>query len=79
MCRDFVALAILRWLTEAQIETTLIDPGKPWQNADKSSNARLRAEYLSLNWFRNRVDANVGIEQWRRHYDAVGQIRVSAI
>lgn len=24
-------------------------------------------EYLSLQWFRHRVDARVGIEQWRRH------------
>jgi len=69
---EFVAHAILRWLTEAQIETALIDPGKPWQNAtDESFNGRLRDEYLSLNWFRNRVDAKVGIEQWRRHYNEV--------
>jgi putative transposase len=30
-------------LTEAQIETALIDPGKPWQNAtDDSFNGRFR-------------------------------------
>src|SRR5262249_45955221 len=69
---EFVARAILRWLLEAQIETALIDPGKPWQNAtDESFNGRLRDEYLSVNWFRNRVDAKVGIEQWRRHYNEV--------
>jgi len=69
---QFVARAILRWLMDAQIETALIDPGKPWQNAtDESFNGRLRDEYLSLNWFRNRVDARVGIEQWRRHYNEV--------
>jgi putative transposase len=69
---EFVARAILRWLTEAQIETALIDPDKPWQNAtDESFNGRLRDEYLSLKWFRNRVDAKVGIEQWRRHYNGV--------
>jgi putative transposase len=69
---EFVARAILRWLTEAPIETALIDPGKPWQNAtDESFNGRLRDEYLSLNWFRNRVDAKVGIEQWRRHYNEI--------
>ena len=69
---EFVARAILRWLTEAQIETALIDPGKPWQNAtDESFNGRLRDEYLTLKWFRNRVDAKVGIEQWRRHYNEV--------
>jgi len=32
---EFVARAILRWLTEAQIETALIDPGKPWQKCDR--------------------------------------------
>ena len=69
---EFVARAILRWLMEAQIETALIDPGKPWQNAtDESFNGRLRDEYLTLNWFRNRVEARVGIEQWRRHYNEV--------
>jgi len=69
---EFVARAILRWLTEAQIETALIDPGQPWQNAtDESFNGRLRDEYLSLQWFRNRVDAKVGIEQWRRHYNEI--------
>ncbi len=69
---EFVAGAILRWLHDAQIETALIDPGKPWQNgADESFNGKLRDEYLSLQWFRNRVDARVGIEQWRRHYNDV--------
>lgn len=69
---EFVARAILRWLVDAQIETAFIDPGKPWQNAtDESFNGRLRDEYLSLTWFRNRVDAKVGIEQWRQHYNAV--------
>jgi putative transposase len=69
---EFVARAVLQWLTEAAIETALIDPGKPWQNAtDESFNGRLRDEYLSLQWFRNRVDAKVGIEAWRRHYNEV--------
>jgi transposase InsO family protein len=27
--------------------------------------------HLTLQWFRNRVDAKVGIEQWRQHYNAV--------
>jgi putative transposase len=69
---EFVAFAILRWLQQTQIETALIDPGKPWQNAtDESFNGKFRDEYLSLNWFRNRIEARVGIEQWRRHYNAV--------
>lgn len=69
---EFVAAAILRWLADARIDTALIDPGKPWQNAtDESFNGKLRDEYLRLQWFRNRVDAKVGIEQWRRHYNEV--------
>ena len=69
---EFVAAAILRWLADARIDTALIDPGKPWQNAtDESFNGKFRDEYLSLQWFRNRVDAKVGIEQWRRHYNDV--------
>jgi putative transposase len=69
---EFVARAILRWLQTAQIETAFIDPGKPWQNgADESFNGKFRDQHLSLHWFRNRVDAKVSIEQWRRHYNEV--------
>jgi hypothetical protein len=35
----------------------------PWQNgADESFNGKLRDEFLTLQWFRNRVDAKVGTE-----------------
>ncbi len=69
---EFVATAILRWLQAAQIETAFIDPGKPWQNgADESFNGKLRDQHLSLQWFRNRADAQVSIEAWRRHYNDV--------
>ena len=69
---EFVARAILRWLQAAQIETAFIDPGKPWQNGtDESFNGKLRDQHLSLQWFRNRVDAKVSIEQWRLHYNEV--------
>lgn len=69
---EFVATAILRWLTDAYLETAHIDPGKPWQNAtDESFNRKFRDEHLSLQWFRNRVEAKVEIERWRRHYNDV--------
>jgi putative transposase len=69
---EFVAAAILRWLADAGIDTALIDPGKPWQNATgESFNGKFRDEYLTLQWFRNRTEARVGIEQWRRHYNEV--------
>jgi putative transposase len=69
---EFVATAILRWLHTAQIETASIDPGRPWQNgADESFNGKFRDQHLSLQWFRNRSDAKVSIEAWRRHYNEV--------
>ena len=69
---EFVAAAILRWLQKATINIGLIDPGKPWRNAtDESFNGKLRDECLSVQWFRNRIDARVSIEQWRRHYNDV--------
>jgi putative transposase len=67
---EFVATAILRWLQTAAIDTAFIDPGKPWQNGtDESFNGKFRNEHLSLQWFRHRIEAKVGIEQWRRHYN----------
>ena len=69
---EYVATAILRWLGDAGIDTALIDPGKPWQNAtDESFNGQFRDEFLSLQWFRNRMDAKVWIEPWRQHDNEV--------
>src|SRR5215469_5148125 len=65
-------LGILRWLQTARIETAFIDPGKRWQNgADESVNGKFYDQHLSLQWFRNRADAKVSIEAWRRHYNEV--------
>ena len=59
-------------VADRPIETAFIDPGKPWQNGtDESFNGKFRNEHLSLQWFRNRADAKVSIEQWRRHYNEV--------
>jgi hypothetical protein len=38
---------------------------------DESFNGKLRDECLSVQWFRNRIDARVSIEQWRRHCSEV--------
>ena len=69
---EFLSKAVLKWLLEANIDTALIDPGKPWQNgADESFNGKFRDECLSLEWFRNRTEAKIVIEGWRRHYNEV--------
>jgi len=69
---EFISRAILKWLSEADIDTALIDPGKPWQNAtNESFNDKFRDECLSLEWFRSRDQAKVLIEAWRRHYNEI--------
>jgi putative transposase len=69
---EFVSLAVLEWLADAGIGTALIDPGKPWQNSnDESFNGKLRVECLSVEWFRSRAEAEVVIETWRLHFNAV--------
>ncbi len=69
---EFVLRAILRWLTSQHIDTALIDPGKPWQNgANESFNGKFRYECLSMQWFKNRIDAKILIEQFRREYNEV--------
>ena len=69
---EFVSRALLRWVQQANIDTAFIDPGKPWQNgANESFNGKFRDECLSMEWFRNRIDAKIVIEQFRRQYNEV--------
>lgn len=70
---EFVSRAVLRWLTqEARIDTAFIDPGKPWQNgANESFNGKLRDECLGMQWFKNRIDAKILIEEFRRQFNEV--------
>ena len=59
-------------LTEANIDTAHIDPGKPWQNgSNESFNGKFRDECLNMQWFKNRIDAKVVIEGFRREYNEI--------
>jgi putative transposase len=69
---EFVSRAVLRWLSQSNIDTACIDPGKPWQNgSNESFNGKFRDECLSMQWFKNRIDAKMLIEEFRRHYNEV--------
>jgi putative transposase len=69
---EFVSRALLEWIVDQGIETALIDPGKPWQNdTTESFNGKLRDECLNMEWFRNRTEARLVIEDWREHYNTV--------
>lgn len=67
---------MLRWLTETNIDTAYIDPLNPWQNgSNESFNGKLRDECLSMEWFRNRIDAKIVIGNWRRQYKEIRPLR----
>jgi putative transposase len=69
---EFVSVALLKWVSEQGIECALIDPGKPWQNGTTESfNGKFRDECLAMEWFRNRLEARIVIEDWRQHYNQI--------
>lgn len=69
---EFVSTALLQWVNTESMGLLLIEPGKPWQNGtNESFNGKFRDECLSAEWFRNRLEARVIIEDWRNHYNKV--------
>ena len=69
---EFVSLALLQWAKDERLESVLSEPGKPWQNGtNESFNGKFREECLAMEWFRNRLEAKVIIQDWRRHYKEI--------
>jgi putative transposase len=69
---EFVSRAVLKWLAETKIDTAHIDPGKPWQNGlNESFNGKFRDECLSMQWFKNRIDAKILIEDFRYQFNEI--------
>lgn len=54
------------------MKTLSIAPGSPWENGQcKRFNSKLRDELLESEQFSTRYEAQVRIEWWRRHCNAV--------
>lgn len=67
---EFTAAKVMRWLRDQAIGPAFIAPGSPWQNGFvESFNGKLRDELLNREWFGNRREAKVLIEQWRQFYN----------
>jgi putative transposase len=67
---EFISRAVVQWATQHGVTHAFIDPGSPWQNGiDERFNGTLRNECLNAEWFRNRVEAAVVIEQFRVTYN----------
>ena len=69
---EFVAKAVRGWLGRIGVKTLYIEPGSPWENGYiESFNGKLRDELLNGEIFTTLREAQVLIERWRRHYNAI--------
>ncbi len=67
---EFVAEAVRSWISVVGAKTAYIEPGSPWENGYiESFNARFRDELLNGEIFYSLREAQIVIEQWRRHYN----------
>ena len=67
---EFVAKAIRAWINAVGSKTTYIGPGSPWENGYcESFNARFRDELLDAETFYTLKEAQIIIEEWRKHYN----------
>src|SRR4029453_15072906 len=69
---EFVAKGGQEWIAAVGPKTAYIERGSPWQNGYiESFNARLRDELLNGEIFYTLREAQIVIESWRRHYNAI--------
>lgn len=69
---EFAATAVKGWIHGVGAKTAFIEPGSPWENGYvESFNGKLRDELLNGEVFSTLSEAQVLIEEWRRHYNRV--------
>ena len=69
---EFTATAVREWLERLDVKTLFIEPGSPWENGyNESFNGKLRDELLNGEIFFTLKEAQVLVEQWRRHYNTI--------
>ena len=69
---EFTAKILQDWLHKLKVKTAFIEPGSPWENGcNESFNGRLRDECLNGELFYSLKEAQVIIEDWRRHYNHI--------
>jgi len=60
------------WIGSVGVKTAYIEPGSPWENGyNESFNGKLSDELLNTEIFYILKEAQVLIEQWRRHYNEI--------
>ena len=67
---EFIAEALKEWLAISGVKTLYIEPGAPWENAySETFISRLRDELLERELFVNLKEAQVLLEDYRKHYN----------
>jgi putative transposase len=69
---EFIAEAVKAWIAGVGAKTAYIEKASPWENGYvESFNGKLRDELLNGEVFNTLREAQVLIEEWRRHYNRV--------
>ena len=67
---EFIAIALKNWLGNLGVQTQYIEPGSPWENGYcESFNGKLRDKLLDGEIFTTLKEAEIVIENWRKHYN----------
>ena len=67
---EFIAEALKEWLSASGVKTLYIAPGAPWENAySETLISGLRDELLERELFVNLKEAQVLLEDYRKHYN----------
>ncbi len=69
---EMTSTLVRNWLDQMGAKTLFIEPGSPWENGyNESFNGKLRDECLNGEIFYSLREAQIIIEQWRRHYNTL--------
>ena len=67
---EFIAQTVRDWIAAVGAKTAYIEPGSPWENGYcESFNGRFRDELLNGEIFYSLREAQIIIEEWRKHYN----------
>ena len=68
---EFVAQAVRDWIAAVGAKTAYIQPGSSWENGYcESFNGKFRDEMLNAEIFCSLREAQIIIEEWRKHYNS---------
>jgi transposase InsO family protein len=67
---EFIAQTVRDWIAAVGAKTVYIEPESPWENGyGESFNGRFRDELLNGEIFYSLREAQIIIEEWRKHYN----------